>query len=199
MWSLDLALRVARIVQKASVLLALSSAIEYLFQVTHWKPYLFKTSTLPTKQHTMKFTANFLAVALTLGLTTATLSPASSNTKGAYPKSPSCSPAKTSKAIQAAECSHNTRTSKTQTFAVFKVDHQYDANHGAPYGTCEAYTCAAPTSGQMSEDSDYWTFFWGGEGESKGEGAGCIKDPKTGVCGCENSNGQFISGSSSCK
>jgi hypothetical protein len=198
MWSLDLALRVAIIVERASVLLALASAIESLLQGIHREPYLFKTSTLSSRQ-TMKFTANLLAVALALGLTTATLSPASSNTKGAYPKSPSCSPAKTSKAIQAAECSHNTRTSKTQTFAVFKVDHQYDANHGAPYGTCEAYTCAAPTSGQMSEDNDYRTFFWGGEGESKGEGAGCIKDPKTGVCGCENSNGQFISGSNSCK
>ncbi|CAD0083518.1 unnamed protein product [Aureobasidium vineae] len=146
----------------------------------------------------MKITANILAVALTLGLATATLSPALSNTKGKYPKSPSCSPAKTSNAIQAAECSHNTRTSKTQTFAVFKVDHQYDANHGAPYGTCVAYTCTAPTDGQLSSDSDYWTFFWNDNGESSGEGAGCIKDPQTGVCGCENSDGQFVSGSSSC-
>ena len=62
-----------------------------------------------------------------------------------------------------------------------------------------AYTCTAPTDGQLSSDSDYWTFFWNGNGESKGEGAGCIKDPQTGVCGCENSNGQFVSGSSSCK
>ncbi|KAG2168138.1 hypothetical protein JADG_007878 [Aureobasidium aubasidani] len=129
----------------------------------------------------MKITANILAIALTLGLATATLSPATSNTKGKYPKSPSCSPAKTSKAIQAAECSHNTRTSKTQTFAIFKVDHQYDANHGAPYGTCEAYTCTAPTDSQLSSDSDYWTFFWNDNGESSGEGAGCIKDPQTGV------------------
>ncbi|OBW65235.1 MAG: Carboxylic ester hydrolase [Aureobasidium pullulans] len=147
----------------------------------------------------MKITANILAIALTLGLATATLSPATSNTKGKYPKSPSCSPAKTSKAIQAAECSHNTRTSKTQTFAIFKVDHQYDANHGAPYGTCEAYTCTAPTASQLSSDSDYWTFFWNDNGESSGEGAGCIKDPQTGVCGCENSDGTFVSGSSSCK
>lgn len=139
-----------------------------------------------------------LALALTLGLTTATLQPATSNSKGYYPSSPACSAAKTSKAIQAAECSHNTRTSTTQTFAVFKIDHQYDENNGAPYGTCEAYTCAAPASSDLTEDADYWTFFWGGEGESEGEGAGCIKDPNTGECGCENSDGEFIAGSSSC-
>ena len=142
---------------------------------------------------------NLLTLALTLGLTTATLDPASSNTKGAYPASPGCSASATSKAIQAAECSHNTRTSETQTFAVFKTDHQYDDYHGAPYGTCEAYTCTAPTSSEMTEDDDYWTFFWGDEGESSGEGAGCIKDPQTGECGCENSDGEFISGSSSCE
>jgi hypothetical protein len=142
---------------------------------------------------------NLLTLALTLGLTTATLAPASSNTKGAYPASPGCSAAKTSNAIQAAECSHNTRTSTTQTFAVFRVDHQYDGNNGAPYGTCEAYTCAAPTSpSELTEDEDYWTFFWGSEGASSGEGAGCIKDPQTGECGCENSTGEFIAGSSSC-
>lgn len=139
-----------------------------------------------------------LSLALTLGLTTATLQPATSNSKGYYPSSPGCSAAKTSKAIQAAECSHNTRTSTTQTFAVFKTDHQYDANNGAPYGTCEAYTCTAPASSELTEDADYWTFFWGDEGESEGEGAGCIKDPNTGECGCENSDGTFVAGSSSC-
>jgi hypothetical protein len=133
-----------------------------------------------------------------LGLTTATLLPATSNTKGSYPLTPSCSPTKISKAIQAAECSHNTRTHETQTFAIFKIDHQYDANNGAPYGTCSAYTCTAPTSDEMVEDDDYWTFFWGSEGESSGEGAGCIRDPGTGECGCENSDGTFIPGSSSC-
>lgn len=148
---------------------------------------------------TIKMLSNLLTLALTLGLATATLAPASSNTKGAYPASPGCSASKTSKAIQAAECSHNTRTHETQTFAIFKVDHQYDGNHGAPYGTCEAYTCAAPASSELTEDSDYWTFFWGSEGESSGEGAGCIKDPNTSECGCENSDGEFIVGSSSCK
>lgn len=142
--------------------------------------------------------SNLFSLALTLGLTTATLLPATSNTKGAYPASPNCSAAKTSTAIQAAECSHNTRTSETQTFAIFKVDHQYDGNNGAPYGTCEAYTCDAPASSNLTEDEDYWTFFWGSEGESEGEGAGCIKSPDDGECGCENSDGTFVAGSSSC-
>lgn len=35
-------------------------------------------------------------------------------------------------------------------------------------------------------------------GEESGEGAGCIKDPNTGECGCENSDGEFIAGSDSC-
>lgn len=93
-------------------------------------------------------------------LVAATLDPATSNTKGACPSVYSCSATKVSKAIQAAECSHNTRTSKTQTFAVFETDHQYDGNNGAPYGTCSAYTCTPPTSSQMTSDEDCWTFFW---------------------------------------
>lgn len=88
--------------------------------------------------------------------------------------------AKTSTAIQAAECSHNTRTSGTstpqslkieyctevwdagtQTFAVFVTDHEYDSSYGAPYGTCSAYTCTAPTDSEMTDDDDdCWTFFW---------------------------------------
>lgn len=67
---------------------------------------------------------------------------------------------KTSNAIQAAECAYNTRVSGQQTFAIFKVDHQYDANNGSPYGTCEAYECDAPTSDELTADADYWTFFW---------------------------------------
>lgn len=107
--------------------------------------------------------------------------------------------AKTSKAIQAAECSHNTRVAD-QTFAVFTQDHQYDGNHGFPYGTCEAYTCAPGT--QMKHNKDISTFFWdkaGVKGEGKGDGTGCIKSPKDGTCGCENSDGKFIYGGSSCK
>lgn len=147
----------------------------------------------------MKTPTSLLAFSLSalLGLTTATLDPATSNTKGSYPASPPCSASKSSNSIQAAECSHNTRTSETQTFAIFKTDHQYDDVEGAPYGTCEAYTCALDGS-ELTADEDYWTFFWGDEGESSGEGAGCIKDPQSGECGCENSDGEFIAGSSSC-
>jgi hypothetical protein len=37
----------------------------------------------------------------------------------------------------------------------------------------------------MKSDSDKWTFFWSDAGEESGEGAGCIKSPKDGTCGCE--------------
>jgi hypothetical protein len=148
---------------------------------------------------------------------TATLDPATFNTKDSYPSAPGCArtspslppsaqppanllPAiKTSKAIQAAECSHNTRTWK-QTFAVFTQDHQYDGNNGAPYGACEAYNCA-PGS-KMATKTGTWTFFWdaaGVKGKSSGDGAGCIKSSKDGSCGCENSDGTFVYGGSNCK
>lgn len=39
-------------------------------------------------------------------------------------------PARLSQDIQAAECSHNTRTHEKQTFAVFVIDHDKDKNHG---------------------------------------------------------------------
>ncbi|EOD52258.1 putative small secreted protein [Neofusicoccum parvum] len=136
-----------------------------------------------------------LAVAATVS---ATLDPATSNTKGKYPASPNCSAAKTSTAIQAAECSHNTRVSGTQTFAIFKTDHQYDSSHGAPYGTCEAYTCTAPTDSELTDGEDYWTFFWNDNGEDSGVGTGCIKSPDDGTCGCENSDGEFIYGGTDC-
>ncbi|OJD30982.1 small secreted protein [Diplodia corticola] len=128
----------------------------------------------------------------------ATLDPATSNTKGKYPASPGCSPEKTSTAIQAAECAYNTRVSGTQTFAVFKTDHQYDSSNGAPYGTCEAYTCTAPTSDELTSGEDYWTFYWGSNGEDSGVGTTCIKSPDDGTCGCENSDGTFVYGSSDC-
>ncbi|KAJ4991426.1 hypothetical protein SVAN01_03073 [Stagonosporopsis vannaccii] len=142
--------------------------------------------------------AKSVITVLTLAVAaTATLDPAASNTKGKFPSSPSCSATKISKAIQAAECSHNTRVSGKQTFAVFTQDHQYDGNNGYPYGTCEAYTCEPGTN--MKSDSDKWTFFWSDAGEVSGEGAGCIKSPKDGTCGCENSDGTFIYGGSNCK
>lgn len=106
----------------------------------------------------MYFTPLFLAAAPALVM--ATLDPCSSNTKGACPSYLGCSAEKVSTAIQAAECSHNTRVSGTQTFAVFTTDHQYDSNHGAPYGTCKAYTCTPPTTSQMNNNTDCWTFFW---------------------------------------
>ncbi|RMZ66857.1 small secreted [Pyrenophora seminiperda CCB06] len=130
---------------------------------------------------------------------TATLDPATSHTNGSYPSAPNCAPIKTSKAIQAAECSHNTRTA-AQTFAVFTQDHKYDSSHGAPYGTCEAYNCAPGTA--MKAKQEIWTFFWdkaGVKGSESGEGMGCIKSPVDGKCGCENSDGQFIVGGSTCK
>lgn len=70
-------------------------------------------------------------------------------------------------------------------------------NNGYPYGTCEAYTCEPGTT--MKSDSDKWTFFWSDAGEESGEGAGCIKSPKDGTCGCENSDGTFVYGGSNCK
>ncbi|KAJ5357868.1 hypothetical protein N7541_005026 [Penicillium brevicompactum] len=141
---------------------------------------------------------NFIAMLAVPAMVAATLDPASSNSKGYKPSSLNCSAAKVSKAIQAAECSHNTRTSETQTFAVFETDHQYDSNNGAPYGTCSAYTCTAPSSSELEEDSDYWVFYWSDEGKSSGYGTTCIKNPQTGECGCENSDGTFVSGSDSC-
>ncbi|RAH45881.1 uncharacterized protein BO95DRAFT_442538 [Aspergillus brunneoviolaceus CBS 621.78] len=132
-------------------------------------------------------------------LAAATLDPASTNTKGKCPGTYNCSASKVSTAIQAAECSHNTRTSGTQTFAVFVTDHEYDSSHGAPYGTCSAYTCTAPTDAEMTDsDSDCWTFFWNDNGESSGVGTGCIKSPTDGTCGCEDSDGTFVYGSDSC-
>ncbi|POS70592.1 hypothetical protein DHEL01_v211015 [Diaporthe helianthi] len=146
----------------------------------------------------MQITSFFVVLAAP-AMVLATLDPARSHTKGKCPKAPACAPTKVSKAIQAAECSHNTRVAGQQTFAVFETDHKYDKSHGAPYGTCSAYMCAPPTSSQMKANGDCWTFFWTGKGEKSGEGAGCIKSPKDGKCGCENSNGKFIAGASNCK
>ncbi|KAM3416671.1 SVP1-like protein 2 [Cercospora zeina] len=147
----------------------------------------------------MQFTY-FAALTATLACTvSATLDPATSNSKGQCPTKLNCSATKKSTAIQAAECSHNTRTHEKQTFAVFTIDHQYDDNHGAPYGDCSAYTCEPPATGQMKQDADCWTFFWEeGYGAGDGEGAGCIKDPNTGECGCEDSDGTFTRGKDDC-
>lgn len=51
----------------------------------------------------------------------------------------------------------------------------------------------------MEDKTDCWTFFWVADhGESQGVGTGCIEDPSTGECGCEDSDGTFIAGSDSC-
>lgn len=51
----------------------------------------------------------------------------------------------------------------------------------------------------MTAQDDCWTFFWDTEhGEDAGVGTGCIKDPNTGECGCENNDGKFVVGSNSC-
>ncbi|RAL05138.1 uncharacterized protein BO80DRAFT_346156 [Aspergillus ibericus CBS 121593] len=142
---------------------------------------------------------SLLTMVLSAVLATATVDPATTNTKGKCPGTYNCSAAKTSTAIQAAECSHNTRTSGTQTFAVFKTNHEYDSSYGAPYGTCAAYTCTAPTDSEMTdEDEDCWTFFWNDNGESSGSGTGCIRSPEDGTCGCEDSDGTFVYGGSDC-
>ncbi|KAF7901667.1 uncharacterized protein EAF01_006966 [Botrytis porri] len=146
----------------------------------------------------MHFFTSIFSIAALSTLATATLDPATSNTKGFYPKSPGCTATKVSLAIQAAECAYNTRVAGTQTFAVFQQDHKYDSSHGAPYGTCSAYTCTAPTKSQLTAGTDYWVFYWGNQGTSSGVGTTCIKSPVDGTCGCENSNGKFVHGGKNC-
>lgn len=167
----------------------------------------------------MQFTQLFTLLAGP-AMVLATLDKCTTNTKGKYPKSPSCSAGKVSTSIQAAECAYNTRVSD-QTFAVFETDHQYDDVYGAPYGTCSAYSCTAPDDSELTSGSDYWTFYWrlvfpchvilksrrchtdpfsthSDDGESSGTGTNCIESPDDGTCGCENSDGTFVAGSSSC-
>lgn len=69
-----------------------------------------------------------------------------------------------------------------------------------PAGSCAAYTCTPPrTPAQMKNEDGCWTFFWiEGYGKEKGVGTGCIRDPQTGECGCEDSNGTFVPGSNNC-
>jgi len=154
---------------------------------------------ISAKMFRFKTVSSFLLAMSSIAIVNATLAPASSNTQGVCPATYSCSASKVSTAIQAAECSHNTRVSGTQTFAVFVTDHEYDSSHGAPYGTCSAYTCTAPTEAEMTdEDDDCWTFFWDGEGEEEGFGTNCIESPADGTCGCEDSDGTFVYGGTDC-
>lgn len=69
--------------------------------------------------------------------------------------------------------------------------------YSAPYGNCTAYTCDVPT--KFVPDENHWSFFWNEEGLEEGHGAGCIKNPRNGKCGCENSDGKFITGADNCK
>lgn len=105
----------------------------------------------------MRFTtfATLLAAATAVS---ATLDPCTSNTRNMVPKRPSCSPEESSDDIQAAECSHNTRVSGSQTFAVWT--RTKTNSNGISYGTCEAYTCEAPTESELSSSNGGWTFFW---------------------------------------
>jgi hypothetical protein len=53
----------------------------------------------------------------------------------------------------------------------------------------------------MATKTDTWTFFWaaaGVKGNATGPGTGCIKSPKDGTCGCENSDGTFVYGGTTC-
>ncbi|MCJ1444363.1 MAG: hypothetical protein MMC23_004865 [Stictis urceolatum] len=144
----------------------------------------------------MHFPSIIALLAASAVTVSATLDPCTSNTKDKAPASPACSASKSSSDIQAAECSHNTRVSGTQTFAVW-TSTKTNSN-GIEYGTCKAYTCAAPIDSEMTAEEGAWTFFWGSGGEDSGIGTDCIKDPNTTECGCENSDGQFIPGSDSC-
>ena len=137
-----------------------------------------------------------LAIMGTLPGSLATLQPATSNTKGKCPSTNDCAPQKTSQDIQAAECAHNTRTHGQETYAIWK--RTKTNSNGISYGSCAAYTCTAPTKGEMVTNDACWTFFWSSGGAQQGVGTGCIRDPNSGECGCENSDGQFIVGSDSC-
>nr|QRZ04356.1 small secreted protein 1 [Ciboria carunculoides] len=133
-------------------------------------------------------------------LASATLDPAISHSTGQYFLHPGCKPATITKGIQAAECGYNTRTHDKQTFAMFTIDHQWDNNHGAPYGTCRAYTCSVPVLSELIPDPDRTMFFWDDEVKAtEGVGTDCIKDPHDGSCGCErSSDGKFFDLKNNC-
>ncbi|KAL7688612.1 hypothetical protein Plhal304r1_c018g0063351 [Plasmopara halstedii] len=133
-------------------------------------------------------------------LASATLDPCKTNTNKRCLVRTNCKAAEPSKTIQAAECSHNTRTHEKQVFAVFVRDHKFDGNHGAPYGICHAYTCDETFTMKTKEGEDCWMFFWNGNGTNNGTGTGCIRDPLSGQCGCErSSDGKFFAGKTDCK
>ncbi|TDH68398.1 hypothetical protein CCR75_006967 [Bremia lactucae] len=140
-----------------------------------------------------------LVAAPMIALVFAKLEPCLSVTNMACPTKFNCEATTTNGPIQAAECSRNTRTKAQQTFAIFVVDDKYRTYHGAPYGTCAAYTCKAPTPAELVKNAKCSTIFWNSDGEEPGNFYGCIKDPQTGICGCEMSNGLFFPNKTDCK
>ena len=148
-------------IQRRECLVVLPSSSQSLFPVhfvfidllTYPRSFdLRKTSfvTLDRKHDsTVMRNSGILLVALA-SIASATLDPATSNTRNKAPAANACQPAKVSEEIQAAECSHNTRVSGKQTYAVWnptKTTHPQGTTIG--YGTCEAYTCTAPTDAQL--------------------------------------------------
>ncbi|EGG10419.1 uncharacterized protein MELLADRAFT_60112 [Melampsora larici-populina 98AG31] len=98
-------------------------------------------------------------------------------------------PKRTTKAIQVAECAANTRLSfpDVQLFTWFSVDHNCDAYHGCPYGTCFAYT-VFPQPDEFEVDfTNSHSFFWHNTGGVPGTGTNPIANPQTGGFGYESS------------
>ncbi|KAG0147352.1 hypothetical protein CROQUDRAFT_42998 [Cronartium quercuum f. sp. fusiforme G11] len=95
--------------------------------------------------------------------------------------------------IQAAECACNTRAGHGQAFAYFEIDATKANNHGAPYGTCYAFT-TVPKDAELINDPKYDVFFWMANRGQSGTGVGRIKNSRTGVEGYEDSHGGYHDG-----
>ncbi|KAG8629483.1 hypothetical protein KVT40_003348 [Elsinoe batatas] len=125
-----------------------------------------------------------------------------SNTKGVcYLPGPECKVYKPPDYIQDSECAFNKRTGKLpQTFAVWKHNPKFDKSHGAPYGTCLAYTCSLSSAIKKVNDPGCWTFFWTSPtaGRQRGPGTDCVRSPINGRCGCQTSDGKFHEGRDDC-